>query len=101
MKNLRVLCWAWIVAATLATLLHAPVSVTHRHHRFSGGSEDTLVTTTEWIGPFGSPSRDFVGTYGSIELVKSSIDFPRLIVAILAVNLLPAVLLWRHDEVVG
>lgn len=53
---------------------------------------DDMVTQIEWIGPFASP-RDFVGTFGSMTLVKSSIDFSRLIVALLVVNFLPAVCL--------
>ena len=67
MKNLRLLCWFWIVAGTMAVLFYAPVSVTYRHRAVVSRDQDTLVTKTEWIGPFGSP---FVGTY-SIKLVKS------------------------------
>jgi hypothetical protein len=52
------------------------------------------VTSIEWIGPFGKPFRSHAVT-------KSSIDFSRLIVVLLAVNFLPAVLLWRHDEIAG
>ena len=98
MKSARTLCWAWIVAGTMAVLFYAPVSVTSRHHPFSGREEDTLVTETEWIGPFGSPSRDFVGAYSSIKLVKSSIDFSRLITVLLVVNFIPAVVLWQQSR---
>jgi hypothetical protein len=49
----------------------------------------------EHIGPFGAPF-DHSGSY----VTRSSIDFSRLIVALLAVNFLPAVILWR-SEVIG
>ena len=29
-SNIRTLCWAWIVAGTMAVLFYAPVSVTYR-----------------------------------------------------------------------
>ena len=98
-KNLRLLCWIWIVAATLALVYRAPVGVTYRH-RVSGTKIDDTVTRIEWIGPFGSPSRsDFVGTYGSTKLVKSSLDLSRLIAVLLAANLIPALMLWQHDAI--
>ncbi len=66
------------------------------NYRYSGYSpKDDTVTKTEWIGPFGS-ARDS----DSRMAVKSSLDFSRLIVVLLTMNFLPAVLLWRHDEVV-
>ena len=79
----------------MAVIFYGPVSVTHRHRLSSSGRED-MVTTTQWIGPFGSPrSGDFVGTYSSIKLVKSSIDFSRLIIVLFAVNFIPVLLLWQ------
>jgi uncharacterized protein YggT (Ycf19 family) len=87
MRNLRVLCWGWIVGSTLVILFSAPVSVTRQESR-------SQVTSIEWIGPFGEPFRSY-------DVTKSSIDFSRLIVVLLAVNFLPAVLLWRHDEIAG
>jgi hypothetical protein len=88
MKNLRVLCWVWIVASTIVILFRAPVSVT-RHYSKSLPQ----VTTIEWIGPFGEP-------FTRYDVTKSSIDFSRLVVVLLAVNFLPAVLLWQYDKVV-
>ena len=92
-NNLRLLSWLWIAAATVAILFYAPVSVTYRYSGYS--PKDDTVTKTEWIGPFGS-ARDS----DSRMAVKSSLDFSRLIVVLLTMNFLPAVLLWRHDEVV-
>ena len=92
-NNLRLLSWLWIAAATVAILFYAPVSVTYRYSGYS--PKDDTVTKTEWIGPFGS-ARDS----DSRMAVKSSLDFSRLFVVLLAMNFLPAVLLWRHDEVV-
>jgi hypothetical protein len=68
--------------------LSAPVAVTRQVE------SRPQVTSIEWIGPFGKPFRSYAVT-------KSSIDFSRLIVVLLAVNFLPAVLLWRHDEIAG
>jgi hypothetical protein len=87
MTRLRVLCWVWIVAATILILLSAPVSVTRPGY---GGDK---LTTIEWIGPFKEP-------YKSHRVTRSSIDFSRLLVALLAVNFLPALILWRHDEII-
>jgi hypothetical protein len=87
MKELRPLCWFWIVAATMLILLVAPVSVTRRD------AKDTQLTRIEWIGPFTEP-------YAIYRVTKSSIDFSRLIVALLVVNLLPAVVLWQHNGIV-
>ena len=92
-NNLRLLCRLWIAAATVAILFYAPVSVTYRYSGYS--PKDDTVTETESIRPFGS-ARDS----GSRMAVKSSLDFSRLIVVLLTMNFLPAVLLWRHDEVV-
>jgi hypothetical protein len=75
-NNLRLLCWLWIAAATVAILFYAPVSVTYRYSGYS--PKDDRVTKTEWIGPFGS-ARDS----GSRMAVKSSLDFSRLIVVLL------------------
>ena len=93
-KSLRALCWIWIVAGTMAVLFCAPVSATYRHRAVVSGGQDTLVTETHWIGPFGSP---FAGTY-QITLVKSSIDFSRLITVLLVVNFIPAVVLWQQSR---
>ena len=89
MKSMRVLCWAWIVASTIVILFQAPVSVTRQDSK-----SRPQVTRIEWIGPFGEPLRRY-------DVTKSSIDFSRLFVALLAVNFLPATLLWRHNEVAG
>jgi hypothetical protein len=89
MKNLRILCWVWILAATIAILFHAPVSVTRKNL-----VTDSQVTSTEWIGPFTQPLNAY-------RVTRSSIDFSRLVVVLLAVNFLPAVLLWQHDEIGG
>ena len=97
MKELRPLCWFWIVAATMLILLVAsagelefrasvPISVTRRD------AKDTQLTRSEWIGPFTEP-------YAIYRVTKSSIDFSRLIVALLVVNVL-AVVLWQHYETV-
>ena len=86
MKSMRTVCWIWIVASTTVVLFWAPVSVT-RDYR--SGSH---VTSIEWIGPFGEPFR-------SLSVTKSSIDFSRLIVVLLAANLLPAVILWRSEAI--
>ena len=92
MKKFRLLCWIWIVAATLMILFSAPVSVTYR--RFVDSEKDDPITKTEWIGPFGSP-RPYIG-----KALKSSLDLSRLIVALFAVNFLPALVLWKHHEIV-
>ena len=89
-NNLRLLCWVWIVSSTIAILFHAPVTVTRKSYT----SSDSQVTSTEWIGPFTQPLYAY-------RVTRSSIDFSRLVVVLLAVNFLPAVMLWRHDEVVG
>ena len=88
-NNLRLLCWLWIVGSTIVILFHAPVTVTRKR------SSDSQVTSTEWIGPFTQPRDGY-----AYSVTRSSIDFSRLVVVLLAVNFLPAVLLWRHDEVV-
>lgn len=80
MKSLRFLCLGWIVAATIAILFAAPVSVTRRY------DTNFQVTSIEWIGPFKQPFDKYLVT-------KSSIDFSRLVVALLVVNFLPAVML--------
>ena len=67
----------------------APVSVTRQD-----GKSRPQVTRIEWIGPFGE-------RFTRCDVTKSSIDFSRLFIALLAANFLPAELLWRHDEVVG
>jgi uncharacterized protein YggT (Ycf19 family) len=77
MRSLRVLCWIWIVVSTLVILFSAPVSVTRKNY-----TSDSQVTRIEWIGPFGEPFRSYA-------VSKSSIDFSRLIVVLLAVNFLP------------
>src|SRR5262245_3664219 len=87
MTKLRLLCWVWIVAATIVILLSAPVAVTEP------GLRDRQVTTVEWIGPFKEP-------HNSYRVTRSSIDFSRLLVVLLAVNFLPALILWRHDEII-
>ena len=89
-NNLRLLCWVWIVGSTIVILFHAPVTVTRKSYT----SSDSQVTSTEWIGPFTKP-------LDAYRVTRSSIDFSRLVVVLLAVNFLPAVMLWRHDEVVG
>ena len=89
-NNLRLLCWVWIVGSTIVILFHAPVTVTRKSYT----SSDSQVTSTEWIGPFTQP-------LDAYRVTRSSIDFSRLVVVLLAVNFLPAVMLWRHDEVVG
>ena len=89
-NNLRLLCWVWIVGSTIVILFHAPVTVTRKGYT----SSDSQVTSTEWIGPFTQP-------LNADRVTRSSIDFSRLVVVLLAVNFLPAVMLWRHDEVVG
>jgi hypothetical protein len=71
-------------------LFHAPVAVARKSYT----SSDSQVTSTEWIGPFTQPLNAY-------RVTRSSIDFSRLVVVLLAVNFLPAVMLWRHDEVVG
>ena len=91
MRNLRVLCWAWIVLSTIVILFHAPVSVARKSY----GKPGVQATSVEWIGPFKEPFNK-----PSASVIRSSIDFSRLVVAILAANLLPAVLLWQHDQVV-
>jgi hypothetical protein len=68
----------------------APVSVTRKTYDRS----DPQVTTIEWIGPFKEPEKAF-------RVTKSSIDFSRLLVALLVVNCLPAVILWRYHSLVG
>ena len=93
MKNLRVICWVWIVASTIVILFRAPVSVTRQD-----GKSRPQVTRIEWIGPFKEP---FSERFTRGDVTKSSIDFSRLVIAILAANFLPAVLLWQHNEVVG
>jgi hypothetical protein len=97
MKNLRPQCWIWIVAATTVLVLLAPVSVTYRYSGYS--EKDDTITKTEWIGPLGSP-REYIGKYGSREALKSSLDLSRLIVVLFAANFLPALILWKHDEIV-
>jgi hypothetical protein len=89
-NNLRVLCWVWIVCSTIVILFHAPVTVTRKGYT----SSDFQVTSTEWIGPFTQPLKAY-------RVTRSSIDFSRLVVVLLTMNFLPAVMLWRHDEVVG
>ena len=89
MKFMRAACWVWIVVSTTLILFWSPVAVTRQADK-----SRPQVTRIEWIGPFGEPFRKYVVT-------KRSIDFSRLIVVLVAVNFLPAVLLWRHDEVVG
>jgi uncharacterized protein YggT (Ycf19 family) len=71
MKNLRVLCWVWIVASTLVILIFGSGLVTRQDE------SRPQVTSIEWIGPFGKPFRSHAVT-------KSSIDFSRLIVVLLA-----------------
>jgi hypothetical protein len=90
MNNLRVLCWIWIVGSIIVILFRAPVSVTRQESK-----SRPQVTTIEWIGPFKKPLGESLAG-----VTKSSIDFSRLLVAILAANFLPSVLLWQHDEVV-
>ncbi len=86
MKSLRPLCWIWIVAATLMILYSAPISVTRESYTSSGFQ----VTRIEWIGPFKQP----------YSASKSSVDFSRPIVVLFTANFLPALVLWKHDEVV-
>ena len=90
MKFMRSLCWVWMVGLTILILFNAPVSVTRQADK-----SHPQVTRIEWIGPFGVPSYLPSGS-----VTRSSIDFSRLIAALLAVNLLPAVILWR-SEVIG
>ena len=88
MKFMRVACWVWIVVSTTLILFWSPVAVTRQDDK-----SDPQVTRIEWIGPFGEPS------WPRSNITKSSIDFSRMIAALLAASFLPAVLLWRHDEV--
>jgi hypothetical protein len=88
---MRVACWAWIVVSTTLILFWSPVSVTRQADK-----SRPQVTSIEWIGPFGEPFRSH-----RQDITKSSIDFSRMIAALLAANFLPAVLLWRHDKVAG
>jgi hypothetical protein len=60
----------------------------------SYASSGFQAASIEWLGPFKEPSREHAVT-------KSSIDFSRLTVVVFAVNFLPAVLLWRYEEVVA
>ena len=91
MKFMRVACWVWIVVSTTLILVWSPVAVT----RGQADKSRPPVTRIEWIGPFGEPLEP------SSSIIKTSIDFSRMIAALLAANFLPAVLLWRHDEVAG
>jgi hypothetical protein len=91
MKFMRSLCWVWMVVSTTMILFHAPVSVTRHDHY---GSHD-ITEEIEYIGPFGAPFY-----FSGSPVTRSSIDFSRLIAALLAVNFLPAVILWR-SEVIG
>ena len=93
MKFMRAVCWIWIVASITVILFWSPVSVT-RDYLERDGSHD-ITEDIEYIGPFGAP---FYRSGSSV--TRSSIDFSRLIAALLAVNFLPAVILWR-SEVIG
>jgi hypothetical protein len=83
-KFMRSLCWVWMVTLTTVILFNAPVSVTRDHYLY--GSHH-ITEDFEHIGPFGAP---FYLSGPSV--TRSSIDFSRLIVALLAVNFLPAVI---------
>jgi hypothetical protein len=91
MKFMLSLCCVWMVVSTTMILFHAPVSVTRHDHY---GSHD-ITEEIEYIGPFGAPFY-----FSGSPVTRSSIDFSRLIAALLAVNFLPAVILWR-SEVIG
>jgi hypothetical protein len=88
MKFMRVACWVWIVVSTTLILFWSPVSVTRQADK-----SRPQVTRIEWIGPFGEP----LGPRYNI--TKSSIDFSRMIAALLAANFLPAVILWRFKTI--
>ena len=96
-KLIRSICWVWIVAATIAVLFYAPVSVTRRGHAKS----DRPVTTIEWIGPFNDPNKPPPPETGPWRLarlatdpvIKSSIDLFRLIVVLFGANFLPVLIL--------
>ena len=87
MKFMRVACWVWIVVSTAMILFWAPVSVSRQ-------ADKTQVTSIEWIGPFGEPFRSY-----RQDITKTSIDFSRMIAALLAANFLPAVILWRFKTI--
>ena len=82
MKFMRVACWVWIVVSITVILFWSPVSATRDHYLY--GSHH-ITEDIEHIGPFGAP---FYLSGPSV--TRSSIDFSRLIVALLAVNFLPA-----------
>ena len=86
---MRVACWAWIVVSTAVILFWAPVSVTRQADK-----SRPQVTRIEWIGPFGEPFESY-----RPDITKSSIDFSRMIAALLAANFLPAVILWRFKPI--
>ena len=65
-------------------LFWSPVSVTRQADK-----SRPQVTRIEWIGPFGEPLEP------RSNITKTSIDFSRMIAALLAANFLPAVILWR------
>ncbi len=90
MKFMRAACWVWIVVSTTLILFWSPVAVTRQADK-----SRPQVTRIEWIGPFGEPFDVFRSS-----VTRSSIDFSRLIAALLAVNFLPAVIL-RRSEVIG
>ena len=90
MKFMRVACWVWIVVSTTLILFWSPVAVTRQADK-----SRPQVTRIEWVGPFGEPLEP------RSNITKTSIDFSRMIAALLAANFLPAVLLWRHNEVAG
>jgi hypothetical protein len=85
--NLRLLCWLWILAATTITVFNAPVAVTRKVY-----SPEAQITKIEWIGPFTEP-------YAAYRITKSSLDLPRLALALLLANLLPAIVLSQHDRI--
>ena len=88
MKFMRAVCWVWIVASTTLILFWSPVSVTRQADK-----SRPQVTRIEWIGPFGEPLAP------RSNITKSSIDFSRMIAALLAANFLPAVILLRFKTI--
>ena len=89
MKFMRAACWVWIVVSTTLILFWSPVAVTRQADK-----SRPQVTRIEWIGPFGEPLENY-----RPDITKSSIDFSRMIAALLAANFLPAVILWRFKTI--
>jgi hypothetical protein len=88
MKFMRAACWVWIVVSTTLILFWSPVAVTRQADK-----SRPQVTRIEWIGPFGEPLEP------RSNITKTSIDFSRMIAALLAANFLPAVIIWRFKTI--